>query len=218
MMAATGLLTIRGQLTQQQWSALMPVLQKAGIEESNTVSLARVYRLLALPANAPVDSVPAVTAILEARLGKIEQKKGWPMAADAEAIKYLGDRLAGLNSQLQDRAILIMARMLTNAVYIHVNKPPADHLVSLEKVIRAAEAQLKAAVPRRAPSAKPADVSTAMLENGTSQANNMLLELNKWIGTAQQPGVLNQAPFTFERGLKIVPSGAASKPASTPAR
>lgn len=215
MMGISGLLTLRAQLTPQQWTALLPVVQKLAADETNEVVLARAYRFLALPANnPPVDSVPAVLAILEARLGRIEQQNGRPLAADAEAIEWLGGRLAAMtNTQQRDRAIRIMARMLTNAVYIYANKPLPEHQQGLEKVVRVGEDQLKKAVARLAPSAKPGDITNAMLTNVTAQTDSMLLELNKWIGTAQQPGALNQAPFNYEVGLKITRPSAATKPA-----
>lgn len=215
LLGATGLLTVKAQLNQQQWTALVPVLQKVGSAETNGPTLARIYRLLALPANAPVDSSAAVLAILEARLGRIEQKKGLPMAADAEAIQWLGERFPTLtNPQVQDKAILLIARMLTNTVYAYVNKPAEPQLAPYEKVIMTAEAELKKAVTRRAPNAKASDLTKAMLDNGPSQANAMLLALNAWIGTAQQAGTLNAAPFNFEKGLKIAPPPAASQPAA----
>jgi len=217
LLGASGLLAIRAQLNPQQWTALLPVLQKTGAAETNGPALARIYRLLALPADAPVDTVPVVMAILEGRLARIEQKKGWPLAADAEAIKWLGERLPRLSGdQLQNRATLIMARMMTHAVFAYLSKPGDDALAGLEKVVLASEAQLKEVLNRRASAEKPPSVAAAMLEGGPAQAGNALPALEKWIGTAQEPGSLNKAPFNFEVGLKIPPP-AATVSAANPA-
>jgi hypothetical protein len=217
LLSVSGLLALQKNLNQQQWTELLPVLQKIGAAETSGPVLARIYRLLALPANAPVDPVPAVLAILDARLSRLDQKQGWPVAADAVAIKWLGERMAGLSPQLQDRAMLAIARMMTNAVYAYVSKPGDEVLADLEKVVMTAEAQLKTAVTRRAPNAKLPNptLAGAMLDNGPGQKDSTLLALNKWIGTAQQPGVLNQAPFNWEAGLKVPPptAAASSKPA-----
>ncbi|HOA72924.1 MAG TPA: hypothetical protein PL151_07395 [Phycisphaerae bacterium] len=218
LLGVSGLLTLQKNLNQQQWTELLPVLQKTGAAETSGPVLARIYRLLALPANAPVDPVPAVLAILDARLSRLDQKQGWPVAADAVAIKWLGERMAGMSPELQNRATLAIARLMTDAVYAYVSKPGDEILVDLEKVVLAAEKQLTAVVTRRAPNAKVPSptLAAAMLDSGPGQKDSTLLALNKWIGTAQQPGVLNQAPFNFEPGLKVPPPAAAAV-ADTPA-
>ena len=107
--------------------------------------------------------------------------------------------------------------MLADAVYAYVGKPGDRHIESLERTIIAAESQLKKIVPVLAAGAKlpSPDVTAAMLENGPTQAEAMLLALNKWIGAGQQAGVLNGAPFNFDHGLKIAPPPPTSKPAGT---
>ncbi|MBI4578351.1 MAG: hypothetical protein HY718_01520, partial [Planctomycetes bacterium] len=45
-MGATGLSTLREKFTQPQWTALLPVIQRAAPDEPNEVALDRMYRLL----------------------------------------------------------------------------------------------------------------------------------------------------------------------------
>lgn len=208
LLGAAGLLAIRGQLNQQQWNALLPALQKAGSDETSGPALARIYELLALPANPapPVDTTPVVMAILDARLARMAQGNGWPMAADADAIQWLGGRMSTLaNPQLQDRAALLIARMMTHAVYAYAKNSLEDVISGLEVVVLAAEAQLGQVVNRRASGKRPPSVTNALLDGGAERTNRMLAELKKWIGTDDEPGLLNEAPFNFDVGLKIPP-------------
>lgn len=223
LLGAAGLLAIRGQLNQQQWSALIPALQKAASQETSGPALARIYELLALPANPapPVDTTPVVMSILGARLDRMEKGNGWPMAADADAIQWLGGRMPALATpQLQDRAALLIARMMTHAVYAYAKNPLEEVIPGLELVVLAAEAQLGQAVNRRASGKKPPSVTNALLDGGADRTNRMLAELKKWIGTDDEPGLLNAAPFNFDVGLKIPPPTltAAASDSSTPVR
>ncbi len=215
LVAASGLRVLRDKLTDAQWSDLLPVIQKAASAETNDVALGHMYRFLAVgPGPRLQAAIPVVMEILEARLKRFAQK-GWPVPADAEVAKWLGPKVATLpNAQQQNQGTLIMARLMTYAVYAYVNKPGENFIEPLERVIVAAEAQLKDIVTRRAAGTQAPSVTTRLLEKVPPDNNAILLDLNKWIGTAQQEGVLNKQPFGFDRGLKIAPP-AASRPAGT---
>lgn len=215
--AAAGLLGIRDKLTDEQWRSLLPIVQKAASTEANVVALDRFYRLLMVgPGPRVAPALPIVLNILDARLTRLDQKQGWPVLADAEAVKWMGDKLTGQNAQVQNRATLAIARVLTNATYAYQLNPVENQLEGLEKTIIAAEAQLKKIVPARATGAKlpSPDVTSVMLENSDDQKKAMLAALNKWIGTSKDAGVLNGAPFNFDRGLKIDPPTPAANPAA----
>jgi hypothetical protein len=216
--AASGLRSIRDKLTDQQWSDVLPLIQKAGAAEPNAVALGHMYRFLMVGSGPRAQAAAgAVLAILDTRLARFADKKGWPVPADADAVKWLGPQVATMaNAQQQNQATLAIARLLTHAVYAYVSKPGDNFVEPLERIAVTSEAQLRQVVSRRATGAELPNVTATMLEKVPADNNAVLLALNKWIGTAQQEGTLNKAPFGFDRGLKIQPP-AATQPSAAPA-
>jgi len=208
-LGASGLLNLLKKLNDDQWRVLLPDVQKAATAEKSPIVLGQLYDFLLKAEGSRIEAaIPILANILDARLVQFDQNKGWPTLADANAAKWLSEKLANsANTQLQMRAVSILARLMTNAMYAYVTKPGDAWSESLEKTIRACEASLKSLVSARAANAQlpNPDVTTAMLENSHQQVEAMMTALQKWIGTSNKPGVLNAAPFNLEPGLKIAP-------------
>ncbi len=217
LIAAEGLL--KAKLTAQDWDTLLPDVQKQAAVETDPVTLDRLYRLLTAGGGPAQDkAVSAIMAILDARLIRFEQKGEFPALADATATAWLAGRIAQIaNNQTKNEVVRRTARLMADAVY-HLTQTEAgrDQRQTLERVIVMTEAQLKAMVKVLAPAvATQPDVTTPMAAGGPDRNTKMDKELSAWIGTAQAPGVLNAAPFNFERGLAIKRPAPASGPATT---
>jgi hypothetical protein len=129
MVAASGLLAIRGKLNDQQWAALLPTIRKAGLAESNPVVLSSLFQLLSVEQGPRVESaLPVVQEILDARLDSFEQKQVLPTLADAEAAAWLGARLVALNPQLVSAGARQIARLLADALetYLSLSQKPSQ--------------------------------------------------------------------------------------------
>lgn len=214
LLAAEGLISIKPKLNAQQWSGVVAAVQKAGESEPDPVVLGRYYRLLATDSDAR--SQDAMLKVLDARLNRFEQKNELPAVADRLAAEWLGPRAVAMNNAAnQNQITLRMARLLADCVYAYgtVGKL-AERKEPIERVILSADAQLKAiATPKAAGKAIP-DVTKAMLDGGPAQVDKMQAEVDRWIGTASAPGLLNAAPFNLPTGLAI--KRPATAPATTP--
>jgi hypothetical protein len=287
LLAAKGLMAIRENIQAQQWTALLPGIQKIGATEANPAVLEALYRLLSVgPGPRVGETLPVVLAILDARLGRIEKQNEWPTLGDADMVSWLAARFASIGQgDARKSAVLAAARLLADSVHQYLLlKPPADALKlregetiarlqerlellfgvdlklpsvaintgdsdeklkekkqelyekthklferlastlgaspqrieTTERIIRTSETALKSMTKVMAPARTLPDVTKAMLAGDPALwAQNMRLECNKWIGTAQVAGLLNEAPFSFERGLgvKWTPPGQGSQPA-----
>lgn len=203
--AVEGLLRIREKLEPPQWSALLTELQAVGSTTQDPVTLGRIYRFLRV--EAPADRVAAATdamiAILSARLDRFEQKGESPSLSDTIATDYLAPQaVSGQNAQLQNRIAQLIGRLLADAVvaYVHQN-PIGARREQLERVIFLAENQLKAIATARGKT--PPNITGAMQAVAANQGEQMIAELNKWIGAGNTPGVLSTAPFNLPIGLGI---------------
>ena len=124
---------------------------------------------------------------------------------DGDAAAWLGKRaLAAGNASASNSAAGRIARLMTSSVYAYfTEKLRKGQQELIERVIRAAETQLKAIVQSRAPNKQVPDITAAMLSGGPGRTDKMTLALNKWIGTTQSRGLLNDAPFNLKPGLGI---------------
>ncbi len=221
LVAAEGLL--KSKLAPQDWDALLPTLQKQASAETDPAAMDRFYRVLTMNGGPAIDRVvPALLAIMDARLTRFEQKGEFPVVADANVTTWLAGRFAQINNnQTKNEVIRRTARLVADAVH-HYTKTEAgrDQREQLERVVVIAEAQLKAMVKAVVPgAATQPDVTTAMTEGGAERNVKMEKEMAAWIGTDQTAGILNAAPFNFERGLAIKRPVPTSGPAATaPAR
>jgi hypothetical protein len=220
LVAGEGLL--RSKMSAQDWDALLPELQKQGIAETEPVVMDRIYRVLTMNGGPAVDKlIPVLMAILDARLTRFEQKWEYPVVADANVVVWLGGKYAQIsNNQTKSDIVRRTARLLADAVYNYTQTEAGrDQRQQLERVVLLAERQLKVMAKPAAGQAQP-DVTTAMTDGGADRNLKMEKEIGAWIGTAQVAGILNAAPFSFERGLAVKrPPPPASAPATTaPAR
>lgn len=223
LVAAEGLL--RSKVSAQDWDAILPELQKQGSIETDPSAIDRIYRLLMMTGGPTLDKVvPVLMTIMDARLTRFEQTGEFPVTGDANVIAWLAGKLAQINNnQTKNDIIRRAARLLADAVY-HYTETPAgrDQRQNLERVVVIIEQHLKAMTKGSGNQAQP-DVTTAMTEGGEDRNARMKKEIGAWIGTDQSAGLLNNAPFAFERGLGIkrpapATGPAASSPATLPAR
>ena len=123
------------------------------------------------------------------------------------------------NNQTKNDIVRRTARLLADAVYHYTQteagRDQRQQLGARRCVI--AETQLKAMTKGPGGQAQP-DVTTAMTDGGTDRNTKMEKEIGAWIGTAQTAGVLNGAPFNFERGLAIKRPAARQRPRPPPLR
>ena len=207
--AAEGLAAIQGNLTDPQWTALIPSLQQAASRESNGVALDRMYRVLlsgATGARAEVIA-EALTAILDARLEAFAEDTIAPQEADGLAIEWLGERVVRDNNDaLRLEMVGRAGGLLVHGVELFIRREPApQHRQQIEELIITAERQLEALVRSVQPDAElpPIMVRAAMLEGGAQRDERMKSALARWVGTPDTPGTLNNEPFDLPVGLGI---------------
>lgn len=217
LVAAEGLL--KSKLSPQDWEELLPALQKQASIETDPATMDRLYRVLTMNGGPAVDRVvPVLSAILNARLTRFEQKGEFPAVADANVTIWLAGKFAQINNeQMKNDIVRGTARLLADAVY-HYTKTQAgrEKREQLERVVLITEAQLKAMVRPSGGQTQP-DVTSAMTEGGTERNAKMEKAMAAWIGTAEVAGILNGAPYNFQRGLGIQRPAPTSGPASAPA-
>ncbi|HSW46120.1 MAG TPA: hypothetical protein VLM89_11185 [Phycisphaerae bacterium] len=209
-MATEGLNAIRQRLSEQDWAAIIPDLQKAAGREFNNPSLSRMYQLLFAAAenNNRMDAVAtALMGALDNRALGFEQDNRFPLRADGEAAAWLADKaIQGNNNTLRVAVCRRAARLLANAVFSYLNDRPNSSLQEqLELVVLSIEPKLEAlakASDRNVKIPEPT-VRAAMLGGTENRHNKMTAALNLWIGSGQTQGVLNNPPFSFPVGLEI---------------
>ncbi len=214
-LAASGLAGVAAKVDDRQWGTLLAAVQKAAAGESDPVALGAMLQVLLVRSGPRQESVvPAVQAVMDARLEAFARQALLPGPQDAEIASWLGEqalKIAEAHSTVPfvDR----IARLMTLATWTYLSEMPSSpRRLQLERAVMAAETQLKAIVRAKADVPTPPDVTTAMLAGAATpaQAENMTTALERWIGTPQQPGVLNSAPFGLPVGLGL------SRPATTP--
>jgi hypothetical protein len=215
LLAAEGLL--RGKIAAQDWDTLLPDLQKQASIEPDPATMDRLYRVLAMNGGPALDRVvPVLIAILNSRLTRFEQQGEFPAVADANVIAWLAGKFAQItNNQTKNDVVRGAARLLADAAYhyTHTESGPGQK-EQLERVILITEQQLKAMVKPAGGQAQP-DVTTAMTDGGTDRNAKVEKAMDAWIGTPQTAGILNGAPYNFERGLGIKRPVPASGPSAT---
>ncbi len=208
--AAEGLLKLSQGFNDQEWTALLPDVQKTATSEWSDPALDRLYRVLfAAGANAArTDAVAAaLMAILDARSTDYEKTGKMPPPADGEALAWLAQRAERANNAaLRTAAITRAAHLLANATHYYANeKPGRARQEELELVIRNVEPQLEKlvkAADRNAKTPNPT-VWNALATNASDRETKMTEALAQWIGSGQTQGVLNQQPFGLPVGLGI---------------
>jgi len=205
---AQGLTAVRQTLSDDDWTALLPALQKAGIQETNPLALRALYRVLFVrKANRIDGAIRVLLAILEQRLLSFEREGKYPVEADGEAAVWLAARAARINNPAtQNEITRRLARLLADAVDPYLNAQlDQDRQELLEKGIRVFEEQLRAVVRSRVPNAEIPNptVTAAVLAGGEDRNQKVNDALAQWIGSNEEAGLLNQNPFSLPRGLGI---------------
>ena len=214
-LAAGGLAALAAKVDNQQWSVLLAAVQKAAAAESDPVALGAMLQILLVRSGPRLESVvPAVQAVMDARLEAFARQALLPGPQDAEIASWLGEQALKI-AEARNTVPFVerIGRLMTMATWTYLAEMPSSpRRLQLERVVMGAETQLKAIVRAKANVSTPPDVTTAMLAGAATpaQAENMTTALERWIGTDQQPGVLNNAPFGLPVGLGL------SRPATTP--
>jgi len=213
---AEGILAIQGELTDQQWAALVPELQQIASRESNGVVLDRVSRILQAGATGTrAETIAAaLRAILDARLAGFAEGNLEPQEADGEIVDWLGERAGNAD----DNAVRIetagrAGRLLVHACDTLTRFEPKPHYgQQLEELIITTERRLEALVQSVQPDATIPDptVRVVMFEGGPQRDARMESALLGWIGTPDTPGTLNAEPFNFPVGLGVTRTKAAA--------
>ncbi len=208
LVAAEGLAGLRDTLNEQEWTAIIPEVQKAAAEEANGVTLNRLYRVLYVETPARTEgAIAAIQAILDARLTAFEQQDQLPLAADGEAATWLAARTERSNNpQTRTAVALRLGRLLANAADIYLSAKLKDsQQEQIERAILQTEPALESlvrSINRNATLPTPT-VRDALLTGSTDRAEKMDGAVIGWIGSEETAGVLNQTPFGFPRGLQV---------------
>jgi hypothetical protein len=209
--AADGLLAIQKALTNQDWAALVPLMQKAAAQETNNPTLSRIYSVLFAAGadnNRVQNVIAAIMTALDNRCQQLYEEKGiLPLKADGEALAWVADRAErGNDAAARLGATRRAARVLADAVYAYLNeKPGNEQRQELEELIIQVETRLEGLVRVVNRNVKLPDptVRAAMLAGGPERNKKMEAARDQWVGSGQSPGVLNAAPFDFPVGLGI---------------
>lgn len=187
-----------------KFAEVMGALQAAGVVESSSVVLSRIYEGLAYPTKAST-VLPAYQAIFDARLSARRR----PMTASdgAEFWAYEFFRTpAVMNSLTAEQKNQLVQRLATflradaeryNAPNL---QPNANHneIVSLELSLDAVEEVLTTL----AGAGKGGKIREQLARGGIAQKAEVLKEAYKWVGDPQskEPGALNAAPWDVPLG------------------
>jgi len=220
-LAAGGLAAVADKTDNQQWNSLLAAVQKAAAAESDPVALGAQLQILLVRSGPRSEAVvPAVQAVMDARLEAIARQTLLPGPQDGEIASWMGEQALKI-AEARNTVPFVdrIARLMTLATWSYLSEMPSSpRRLQLERVVMSAEAQLKALARAKANVATPPDVTAAMLAGAATpaQAENMTAALERWIGTSQQPGVLNNPPFGLPVGLGLArpATASASPPAS----
>ncbi len=165
-----------------------------GKVEVNGVVRGMLYRAASYE-NYVAEAVPAVLKIIDGRLEALRTGAVEWDRAELFACQYL-DSLE-LDSVLKAEVVRRFAPLLRIHTVGYGNAGlTTDERWIIQETIDACESLLaKVVAPNRAP-----QVSSKMQAGGDSASIEMQLELIKWIGTKDEAGILNGAPWNVERG------------------
>jgi len=226
--AADGLLAAK--IPAADWKTLLSDLQQAAMAEADPVTLGRLCQVITKAGGPPTSqTITALLKILDARFTRFETQGEFPARADTQVVTWLAAAVPGINNaEIRNSVVRRIARLLADAVHVYINEAAGEEgEESLQKevsearrnelqwVIAEAELQLRILVKPAEP--RP-DVTAAFFEkNPQNRHEQMTRQIGLWIGSDQGAGVLNGAPFNFERGLNIKRTPAATRPAPEPA-
>ncbi|MFH0982284.1 MAG: hypothetical protein V2A79_12175 [Planctomycetota bacterium] len=185
------------QADKERTKTTIQLLREVGAREANGVVLARIYEALFYK---DANLEPAVEAILEVIKGQLRMREqGSPAADGAEevALKFLRDEANNL--QAKNRLVAVLAAYLRLDVERYLTQGiSADEQYHIEVTTDATEnLLLRSAAPSPAPNLREA------MKKAENRDVTLPLELNKWIGTPQTKGVLNNPPWNVAVGAPI---------------
>lgn len=195
-LAAKALAAVKADIEAdaQLSASTLRTLGEIGAAEGNGVVAAELYKAMHYPQRGD-DSLKAVLVALDGRLALLEQPGTRIERAELAAI--------GVLEGLSDRDKAGVAQRLAKLLRICVQRYNLDdpmfrmyEQAAIEETIYQAELLLKKLTGlQRAP-----DVTGKFEKGGPAVRVEMEIDLNKWIGTAQDEGELNKAPWNVERG------------------
>lgn len=174
-------------------------LQTAGVTESSSVVLSRIYKALAFPGQS-ANVIDAYLAILDKRLTN-RRASNVADGAELEALLYFSDA-AALNALNQSQKAQLVARV---AVLLRLDAARYDNALLafgeidiLERSLVQSEELLKAATN----AANGGDVAGILNQAGRTGMATIPAEAAKWVGDAAagSSGALNAAPWNVPVG------------------
>jgi len=201
-LSAKGLIAINGEIDDdaQLTQRTLNVLARAGESEANGVVVAMIYRACAYENEArSAEAVNAILRILDGRLALLRRLGKNFDRAELVAVDVLDAAVD--RGRLNDDVGAEIVRRLAPLLRMHTQRFGQDgvqehEIEALKDTIDVTETLLKKVV---APSSPPG-ISEKMQKGGDGVAAEMELELVEWIGTEQDEGVLNRAPWNVPRG------------------
>jgi hypothetical protein len=127
-----------------------------------------------------------------------------PLLAAIEALNGL--QLDGVSAQDRPPVVGAVANLLQYSVTVYTGNAKLEKAIkeNLERIIYRAEVVLGRLLAAEGAAELPG-VAEAMMSGGKDVPDKMRAELDKWLGTAGSPGVLNAAPWSLPVGGGFAP-------------
>lgn len=178
--------------------ATITSLGDVGMGEESGVIVGAVYRAVQIP-NFTSESLSTMIDVLNARARRFQQGRNIPELAEFDAYVFLNQNASQLTQAQRAQVAGDVAAFLKYYVGAYSSpliRPADKHL--LETLIFPAEALLETLV---APNQRAPSLRTA-LRDRQDTAQNLPVELAKWIGATGSPGLLNQPPWSLPIGAE----------------
>ena len=200
-LAVKGLRQLRDRLASDpaQVPAFVDALREAGVRESNGVVAERIYDALAFSTPTP-EVIAAFDAILGARIERYARGAVFADEAESTAISYLSaitlnrDQRAAFVGRL---AVLLRIDVERYLAGLQAQFNPGQRN-AIERRVYITEEFISRAVGSAGLDVGNVRRALAGPEAGITAA--IQFELNKWIGTPETQGVLNQPPWNVPVG------------------
>ena len=197
-------------------------IRTAAQKETNAIALREMYRALATLGNSD-EAARSILTVLQARqvayAGRDLRCVGGEVGA-AEAIMKLAAATPPPSAETHRLTVRRLAELLKLAVANYMELPAdpkplpqKEARQSLQVVIDTSERALATVVRALAPTVQTPSFAAKM--KSSAGADELRLELNRWIGAPGANGVLNQPPFSLPVGLPEI-QVAATQPATQP--
>ena len=169
--------------------------------------LDRLYGILLGAGQNRADVVTStLLGILDSRMDNFEQNGIQPTVADTVAIDWLIAQVRrGNNRDMQIDVARRAARLMADATLMLVRGRIAPaHKAQIEEAAVHTESQLSQLLPAIEANAQPpaTSLAAAVLAPAGERETKLTATLTTWIGSADEAGVLNKAPFNFPQGLE----------------